>query len=91
MVGGDPSVISASGAALRQAATAVGSTATGIAGAGARAESAAGDPRIAAALSRFVRVTGRQSTDLGLQLAAAGLLATNSATDLTTADGGPAR
>lgn len=86
-VGGDPSRMTGGAAALHKAAAAVSSAHTAIGSDGARAAGAAGDPTLAAALSRFAAAWSTMLVDTGTQLRAASQLAANAAQDLATAGG----
>ena len=85
-VGGDPAQISASGAALIAAASAIGQTSAGLTRAGSTGCAAADSP-VSAAISRFAAASSQLSTDLDTQLRVAGLLANNGGADLATATG----
>jgi hypothetical protein len=86
-VGGDPSLISSSGAALISAGKNIGQTAAGLNKAGSSGSGAAAGSPVAAALSRFAAASSQLSTDLETQLQVAGLLAKNGGADLAVATG----
>jgi hypothetical protein len=85
--GGNPATIADGGAKLRTAASGVEQRSAGAKHAGSQGSAAAGDARLAGAISRFAAAAGGMTDGLGEQLSAAALLATNASKDLSTAGG----
>ena len=87
MAGGETGTMATGGVRLKTASRAVTQAAATFSGAASHAGGAAGDPAIAAALSRFGAAWSQVAEAIGIQMLAAAQLAGSTADDLDAAGG----